>query len=102
MSKLKIQRNKEKILKLLNENIDLQYNLNLTTFRSFSEEVRNIGTKQAPKLVTITIGHWFEWFKDESRPDEKGVKIERSEIIEVDGERSDGWRKIKYYTIEFL
>ena len=35
MSKLKIAKNKEKIVKLLNENIDLEYNLKLKSFNRF-------------------------------------------------------------------
>jgi transposase len=100
MSRLKIQKNKEKILKLLNETIDLEYNLNLKRFKRFSEETRNIGTKRQPEEAKIKIGYWNEYFKDEDRPNEKGVKIERAEIIEVNGEKSYGWRKIKYYTID--
>ena len=100
MSKLKIQRNKEKIVKLLNENIDLQYNLNLKSFKKFSEKMVNIGTKKEPKQVVAKVGHWFEWFKDEDRPNEKGVKIERSEIYEIDGIKTDHWNRIKYYSIE--
>ncbi len=33
MSALKIQKNKEKIVKLLNENIDLEYNLDLKRYK---------------------------------------------------------------------
>jgi transposase len=100
MSQLKIKKNKEKIVKLLNENIDLQYNLNLKTFKSFSEKMVNIGTKKEPKQVVAKIGHWVEWFKDEDRPNEKGVKIKRSEIYEIDGMKTDHWNRIKYYSID--
>ncbi len=99
MSALKIQKNKEKIVKLLNENIDLEYNLDLKRYKRFSEEVKNIGSKKEPKEVKVKIGHWFEWFKDEDRPNEKGVKIERSQIIEIDGQKSDQWNRIKYYSV---
>lgn len=99
MSVLKIKKNKEKIVKLLNENIDLEYRLKLKSFKRISEEFRNIGTKKEPKEVKVKIGHWIEWFKDEDKPNEKGIKIERSEIIEVNGHKSDHWRKIQYYTI---
>lgn len=46
MSKLKIQKNKEKIVKLLNETIDLQYKENLKRFKRFSEQVKQIGSKK--------------------------------------------------------
>ena len=102
MSALKIQKNKEKIVKLLNENIDLEYNLDLKRNKRFSEEVKNIGSKKEPKEVKVKIGHWFEWFYDEDFPNDKkhAVKIERSEICEVDGIKSNHWNKIKYYSIE--
>jgi hypothetical protein len=99
MSQLKIQKNKEKIVKLLNENIDLEYNLRIKSYKRISEEVRNIGTKKQPKEVNVKIGHWIEWFKDEDRPNEKGIKIERQEICEVNGRKSDHWNIIKYYNI---
>lgn len=102
MSKLKIQRNKEKIVKLLNEIIDLEYNLNLKRFNRTSEETRNIGTKKAPEIVRVKYGHWFEFFYDEAFPEDKkhAVKIERKEIIEVAGVKSNGWNKIKYFYVE--
>jgi propanediol dehydratase large subunit len=101
MSVLKIEKNKEKIVKLINENIDLQYNLDLKRFSRFSEETRQIGSKKEPKEVKLKIGHWFEWFYDEDYPKDKkrAVKIERSQIIEIDGQKSDHWNKIKYYSI---
>ena len=55
MSALKIQKNKEKIVKLLNENIDLEYNLDLKRYKRFSEEVKNIGSKKEPKEVKVKI-----------------------------------------------
>lgn len=99
MSKLKIAKNKEKIVKLLNENIDLEYNLKLKSFNRFSEKVVTVSKKDKTP-INLKIGHWFEWFKDEDRPNEKGVKIERSEIYEIDGQKSHHWNVLKYYTIE--
>ena len=101
MSKLKINQNKEKIVKLLNENIDLQYKFNLKRFHRISEEVKIIGSKKESKQVKIKIGHWFEWHKsdDENNPKSKGLKLERSEIIEIDGIKSDHWNRLTYYTV---
>ena len=101
MSKLKITQNKEKIVKLLNENIDLEYNLRLKTFHRFSLEVKNVGTKKEPKQVAVKIGWWFEWHKDEDdeNPKSKGIKIERCQIIEIDGVKSDHWNRLTYYTV---
>ena len=98
----KIQKNKEKIVKLLNENIDLNYKLNFKKFKKFSEETRNIGSKKEPKEVIVKIGHWFEWFYDEdfSKDKKHAVKIERKEIYEINGHRSYGWDKVEYYKIE--
>lgn len=102
MTKLKIQKNKEKIVKLLNENVDLQYNLKLKSFIRFSEKVRNTGTNKNPKQVKLKFGHWFELFYDKDYPNDKkhAVKIERSEIIEIDGIKSNGWNRITYFTAE--
>jgi hypothetical protein len=102
MTALKIKKNKEKIVKLLNENIDLHYKENLKRFNRFSEEIKQIGTKKKPKEVKVKIGHWFEWFYDEDFPNDKkhAVKIERSEICEIDGQKSNHWNKITYYTTD--
>ncbi len=102
MSELKIKRNKEKILKLLNQNIDLEYNLNLKRFKRFSEEIVNIGSKKEPKEVKVKIGYWIEWFYDTDYPNDKrhAVKIERKEIVEVEGQKSNGWNKITYYSAD--
>lgn len=99
MSRLKIQRNKEKIVKLLNENIDLEYNLRLKSFTRFSDKIVTVSKKDKTP-INLKLGHWFEWFKDEDRPNEKGVKIERNEICEVNGQKSDHWNIIKYYSID--
>jgi hypothetical protein len=56
MSKLKIQKNKEKIVKLLNENIDLEYKLNLKRFTKFSEKVVTVSKKNKTP-VNLKIGH---------------------------------------------
>ena len=102
MSKLKIERNKQKIVDLLNKNIDLQYQLKIKSFTSFSEKEINIGTKVQSKKVIVKIGHWFEWFYDEDYPNDKkhAVKIERSSIYEIDGQKSNHWNKITYFTID--
>lgn len=101
MSALKIQKNKEKIVKILNENIDLMYNLRLKSFTSFSEKEATVSKKDKTP-IKLKIGHWFEWFYDEDFPKDKkhAVKIERSEICEVDGIKSNHWTKIKYYSVE--
>jgi hypothetical protein len=102
MSELKIKRNKEKISKLLNQNIDLDYNLNLKRFKRFSEEIVNIGSKKEPKEIKVKIGYWTELFYDEDYPKDKkhAIKIERRQIIEVEGQKSNGWDKITYYSAD--
>ena len=97
----KILRNKEKIVKLLNENIDLKYNLNLKKFLHFSEETINVGTKKVPSMVKVKMAHWKEFFIDEDTP-KNPISIERKNIIEVEGKKSYGWEKIKYYFVEDL
>jgi len=101
MSQLKIQRNIEKIVKLLNENIDLQYKLQLKKYTRLSEEVKNTASKNKPEQL-IKRGHWFEWFFDKDYPNDKkhAVKIERSEIYEIDGAKSNGWNIVTYFTTE--
>ena len=101
MSQLKIQKNKEKIVKLLNENIDLEYNLRLKSFTRFSEKEATVSKKDKTP-IKLKIGHWFEWFYDEDFPKDKkhAVKIERSEICEIDGKKSNHWNIIKYYSVE--
>ena len=96
MSQLKIQKNKEKIVKLLNENIDLEYKLNLKRFTKFSENVVTVSKKDKTP-VNLKIGHWIEKCTDEGTGEV--LKLERSMIIEIDGQKSDRWNKIKYYTV---
>jgi len=102
MSEIKIKKNKEKIVKLLNENVDLEYNLRIKKFTRVSEQIKNIGTKKKPKIVNLKLGHWFEWFYDEDYPNDKkqAAKIERSQAYEVEGKKSDHWILIEYYTID--
>lgn len=101
MSKFKIQKNKEKIVKLLNENVDLEYNLRLKSFTRFSEKETTVSKKDKTP-VKLKIGHWFEWFYDGDFPKDKkhAVKIERNEICEIDGIKSNHWNKIQYYTFD--
>lgn len=98
----KIQRNKEKIRKLLNENIDLNYDLFLSRATRVEDTTVNIGNRKNPNNVPAKRMFWDEWFKDEDRPNEKGIKIERSQIIEIDGKKSNNWNVIEYYKIEDL
>lgn len=98
MSRLKIQKNKEKILKLVNENIDLEYNLTVKSMKKIYEKEMNAGSKKEPKMVMATFGMWYEYFKDEDTGEK--IKIERNNIIAIDGKPSDGWRLIKHYTID--
>ena len=46
MSQLKIKSNKEKVVKLLNENIDLEYKLLVKRMKKTLEKEVNIGTKK--------------------------------------------------------
>ena len=100
MSHSKILRNKQKIVQLLNENIDLNYNVNLKTFKSVYEENRNIGTKKKPNFKLLKFGIWDEGFKDTDT--DEVVSVERKSIIEIDGQKSDGWQILKYYTLQSL
>ena len=100
MSHGKVLRNKQKIVQLLNENIDLKYNMNLKTFKSIYEENRNIGTKKKPNFKFLKIGIWNEGFKDTDTGEV--ISVERKSIIEIDGQKSDGWNLLKYYTLKSL
>ena len=95
MSKLKIEKNKEKIANLLNQNIDLEYNMNLKRFKKFTEKIVNIGTRKEPKKVLVKFGHWYDLMGD-------GVKIERSEPVEIDGKKSDSWFVLRYFRAEHI
>ena len=96
MSALKIQKNKEKIVKLLNENIDLEYNLKLKSFIRFSERTATVSKKDKTP-INLKVGHWIEKSTDEGTGEV--FKIERSQIIEIDGQKSDHWNRIKYYSV---
>jgi hypothetical protein len=96
MSQLKIQSNKEKIVKLLNENIDLEYKLKLKGFIKFSEKTATVSKKDKTP-INLKVGHWVENCIDEGTGEV--LKLERSMIIEIDGQKSDHWNKIKYYTV---
>lgn len=98
MSKLKIQKNKEKIVLLLNQNIDLAYKLKLKSYKKTFEKEVNLGTKRKPKMIIATFGMWLEDFVDEDNGEV--VSIERNEVIAVDGKPSNGYRVINYYSVE--
>lgn len=102
MSLLRISKNKEKIVKLLNANIDLQYKIDLKSFKKIYEKQIDIGPKRHPKIVTATLGMWYEYYKDESEPNSKPLRLERNKIIAINGQPSDGWRLIEYYTVDNL
>ena len=98
MSKLKIQKNKEKIVLLLNQNIDLAYKLKLKGYKKTFEKEVNLGTKRKPKMTIATFGMWVEDFVDEDNGEV--VSVERNEVIAIDGKPSDGYRVINYYSID--
>lgn len=98
MSQLKIKKNKEKVVMLLNQNIDLEYKLKLKTYKKTHEKEVNIGTKRKPNNAIVTFGMWLEYFVDEDNGEV--VSIERNEVIAVNGNPSDGYRLIKYYSID--
>ncbi|EKT4497724.1 hypothetical protein K5L04_09385 [Flavobacterium psychrophilum] len=98
MSKLKIKKNKEKIVLLLNQNIDLAYKLRLKGYKKTFEKEVNLGTKKEPKIIIATFGMWLEDFVDEDNGEV--VSIERNEVIAVDGKPSNGYRVINYYSID--
>ena len=98
MSVLKIQKNKEKIVLLLNQNIDLAYKLKLKGYKKTFEKEVNLGTKRKPKMIIATFGMWLEDFVDEDNGEV--VSIERNEVIAVDGKPSNGYRVINYYSVE--
>jgi len=100
MSRLKIKKNKEKIVKLLNENIDLEYKLLVKGMAKTYDKEVNVGTKKEPKMVNVTFGMWYEWFKDEDKPNEKGFKVERNMPIAINGKPSNYYAPLRYYTVE--
>jgi len=99
MSRIRINKNKEKIVNLLNENIDLEYKLLVKSMKKVYDKEMDIGSKKEPRKAIVTFGMWYEWFKDEDRPNEKGVRIERNMAIAVDGKPSNYYRPLQYYTV---
>ena len=93
----RIENNKRKVCDLLNKNIDLEYKSLLKRCHRFHEKEINLGTKKEPKMVIAKYGCWYEWFKDEDKPDEKGVRIERNVVVSINGKKSNGYRLIEYY-----
>ena len=98
MSKLKIKKNKEKIVLLLNQNIDLANKLKLKGYKKTFEKEVNLGTKRKPKITIATFGMWVEDFVDEDNGEV--VSVERNEVIAIDGKPSDGYRVINYYSVD--
>jgi len=94
----KFKKNAEKIKELLNENINLRYEKNLLYADKIIEDEINIGTKKKPELKKVTKKVWKEGFTDEDT--QEVVYIDRQEIVAVDGIKSDGWRELKYYTLD--
>lgn len=93
-----IKKKKEIIANKLNELIDLKYELGLKGAKKIYEEDREIGRGKNKRSHRIKIMMWHEFFHDEDTGD--SVKIDRHRIIEVDGEKSDGWDKITYWKPE--
>lgn len=97
MSQLKINKNKEKIVKLLNENIDLEYKLMVKGMKKTYNKVVDIGTKKEPNIATVTFGMWHEYFKDEDTG--KKIKVERNMPIAINGKPSNYYHPLRYYKI---
>lgn len=99
MSELKIKKNKEKIVKLLNETINLEYDLLLKSLKRVYLKSENIGSKKEPNIIPLKIGVRTEFFEDEDTGEK--IEIERNIIIERNGIKTlNGWSEIKYYTID--
>ena len=96
----KLKKNKEKIVNLLNQNIDLEYKLLVKRMKKTYDKEVNLGTKKVPRLVNVTFGMWYEFFKDEDT--NQNLKLERHMPIAVDGKPSDHYRLIEYYSLEDL
>ncbi|GGB82824.1 hypothetical protein GCM10007424_23570 [Flavobacterium suaedae] len=94
----RIKKNLEKVVTLLNKNIDLEYALMLEAAERFTHEEINVGTKKKPVIRKVKIMHYTENFTDEDTGDT--VPIQRKWICEVDGRKSDGWAVINYHTLE--
>ena len=92
----KIQNNRKEIIKLLNQNIDLEYELMLLKAERFETEVTNIGTKKEPNHVPVKFMYWKSEFVDDDGGE--SVFIDRQQAVEVDGKKSDGFRVIEYYS----
>lgn len=101
MSVKRIQRNDEKIVALMNKNIDLTYLENIKKAKRFEHIKQNFGTKREPIMKNVKFMIYNQYFIDEDTKEK--IKIERRERVEVDGKRCDQWgREITYYTVETL
>lgn len=91
----KIQQKREKVAKLLNEIIDLQYEQQLKSAIRFEERIINFGRKKNPKEKKCRVMFYNEVFIDEDT--KKKIKVERQQIVEIDGQKSFDWNIIEYY-----
>ncbi|MEM6686486.1 MAG: hypothetical protein AAF617_11950 [Bacteroidota bacterium] len=96
----RITENKKLIVKALNENIDLNYELTLRKGKSFENKKMNRGTTRKPDFVNVKLMHYDQQFMDEDTG--KPFTIERLHIVEIEGKKSDGWKPIEYYSLENL
>jgi len=83
MSESKIKKNYEKIVSLLNQNVELEYKELLKKAKKFWEKEINIGSRKQPKMVLVKIMVYDDFFIDEDTKEK--IKIERNRHIEVDG-----------------
>src|SRR5689334_278573 len=82
---------REKIIEQYQKEIDhleKQRLLLIDRISQYKEEVETFIISKRPKLSgTALVGrvHWQQYFKDEAKPKSRGVKLERSRVVKVNG-----------------
>lgn len=92
----KINRNVQKIYELINLNNELHWSYMTSEGKRFEEQERNMGTKKNPKPATVTVMFWMEKFKDEDTG--KYIRIERSRIVKINGQKSFDYDVLEPFT----
>lgn len=93
--------NQKDIIRLTNSNIDLQYSATLLFAKRFDEEeITYKPTKDSKETKTskVRVMVFDQTFDDEETKEK--ITVERKKIIEIDGQRSDGYRLITPIKVE--
>jgi len=96
--KRRIEYRKERILKLLNEIIDIEYEMYVRQFRSFYTTERNIGTEEKPKMITLKFGVITKYMRSKYPDVFEEMKNQKEICIEYNGKRCTHKGMVTYFT----